>query len=67
MANKLNPNQQLSVNDTLSANNAKTTLIMQSDGNLVLYLSGTTNALWDTGTFGKPVTHAIMQSDVNFV
>ena len=41
------------------------TLIMQSNGNLVLYAGG--QPKWQTYTAGKTVTHAIMQSDGNFV
>ena len=60
-------NQQLSIGDQLVASNGRTRLLMQSDGNLVLYRTDTGAALWHTGTFGKPVTHAIMQTDGNLV
>lgn len=40
---------------------------MQGDGNLVLYRSDNARALWATGTWGRPVNHAIMQVDGNFV
>jgi hypothetical protein len=41
-------------------------LVMQTDGNLVLYMNGTT-ALWSTGTVGSGATQAAMQTDGNFV
>lgn len=40
-------------------------LILQADGNLVLYDSG--KALWSSKTAGVAVREAIMQSDGNFV
>lgn len=44
----------------------KTRLVMQSDGNLVLYSSNGT-ALWATGTSGQGGAKAIFQSDGNLV
>lgn len=41
-------------------------LIMQSDGNLVLYSSAGTE-LWASGTQGKSTVQALMQTDGNFV
>lgn len=41
-------------------------LVMQSDGNLVLYYSGV-GALWSSNTAGTPANHAVMQGDGNFV
>lgn len=37
----------------------------QSDGNLVVYVGS--NAVWSSGTFGKPAWRACMQDDGNFV
>ena len=67
MAAQLNANQQLSVNDTLIPDNKKTKLIMQDDGNLVLYRIDGDVALWASSTAGHPVTRAVMQGDGNFV
>jgi hypothetical protein len=67
MTAQLNPPQQLNTNDSLVSWDGTTTLIMQDDGNLVLYRTDNNQALWSSGTWGKPVTHAIMQSDGNFV
>ncbi len=40
-------------------------LIMQGEGNLVLYHEG--KALWDSSTWGNPGAYAVMQADGNFV
>ncbi|WP_159401048.1 hypothetical protein [Streptomyces sp. NRRL B-24484] len=46
-------------------------LIMQGDGNLVLYLVGPYGnhgpALWSSGTYGNPGAYAVIQADGNFV
>ncbi len=49
----------------ISSDNAR--LIMQADGNLVLYQSDTGLAAWSSGTAGHPGAHATMQTDGNFV
>ena len=40
-------------------------MILQSDGNLVLY--GPDSALFATNTFGPPYTFAVVQDDGDFV
>jgi hypothetical protein len=67
MTARLDANQKLNINDTLIPDNNTTTLIMQGDGNLVLYRNDNKVALWSSNTWGKPVTSAIMQGDGNFV
>jgi len=67
MTATLTANQQLNTNDKLIPDNNTTTLIMQGDGNLVLYRNDNNVALWATNTWGKPVTHVVMQGDGNFV
>jgi len=67
MTARLNPYQQLNTNDQLVADNGKTQLLMQNDGNLVLYRTDTHQALWASNTWAKPVNHAVMQGDGNFV
>lgn len=67
MNNLLLPGQQLNINDRLMPPTGRTVLIMQSDGNLVLYRTDNGSALWSSNTCGQPVTHAIMQADGNFV
>ncbi|MEV7188241.1 RHS repeat-associated core domain-containing protein [Kitasatospora sp. NPDC093102] len=49
----------------LTSNNAR--LIMQADGNLVLYQIDTGLAVWSTATAGHPGARATMQTDGNFV
>src|SRR6516165_11160274 len=67
MANILAPNQSLGINQTLVSSNNAFELIMQSDGNLVLYRLANGHPLWATGTNGQDVMRAIMQSDGNLV
>src|SRR5215472_10262934 len=67
VTNQLLPGQQLNTNDRLMPPMGRTFLIMQSDGNLVLYRVDNGTALWASNTWGQPVTHAIMQADGNFV
>ena len=66
MADKLNPNDDLAAIGSITSQNGQSTLILQGDGNLVLYRSGG-KARWATNTDGKTVSQAIMQSDGNFV
>ncbi|MGW4652696.1 hypothetical protein ACWEPF_39795, partial [Kitasatospora sp. NPDC004289] len=42
-------------------------LVMQQDGNLVLYSKATGNARWSSGTWGHPGATAFMQGDGNLV
>jgi hypothetical protein len=67
MSDRLAVNQQLNVNDQLTSGNGKVKLILQSDGNLVLYRTDNNRALWASNTVGKPITRAVMQGDGNFV
>lgn len=64
---RLHANQQLNVNDQLFSNNGLVRLIMQSDGNLVLYRALDGVPLWASNTPQTVVNHAIMQGDGNFV
>jgi hypothetical protein len=67
MTARLNATQELNVDDQLIPDNNTTHLVMQGDGNLVLYRNDNGTALWASNTWAKPVTHAIMQGDGNFV
>lgn len=67
VSDRLRPGQQLHTNEELISANGKVKLIMQDDGNLVLYRTDDNVALWASNTYGEPVTHAIMQDDGNFV
>lgn len=66
---RINPGQKLTPGTTISA--GVTNLVMQWDGNLVLYLvaeNGTQiQALWSSGTWGNWASYAVMQNDGNFV
>jgi hypothetical protein len=67
VADTLNQNQQLTTGQRLSSNNGRVELIMQGDGNLVIYRRVFGHPLWASNTNGRPATHAIMQTDGNFV
>lgn len=62
----LAPGRSLSPNQSVTSPNGQYTLVYQSDGNLVEYLTGG-GPLWATGTNGTCTGTAIMQSDGNFV
>ena len=62
----LQQDERLSPGQSLTSNNGCFQLVMQNDGNLVLYGRGG-RAIWATGTTGKEVEFAIMQGDGNFV
>lgn len=67
MPDRLTVGQKLNVNDHLDPPDGKTRLIMQGDGNLVLYRQDNGTALWASNTGNTPVNVAIMQPDGNFV
>jgi len=60
-------NGSLFVGQTLTSPGNKAYLTLQSDGNLVLYQSGTNMPLWASNTAGKPAYRASIQGDSNFV
>jgi hypothetical protein len=66
MSDKLNANEDLISTGSLTSQDGRFTLVMQGDGNLVLYRHGG-NARWATNTDGRIVSRAIMQGDGNFV
>jgi len=61
----LTANQQLAVNQSTLSCDGRFTLILQGDGNLVLYEGST--PLWASNTAGKASAKAILQGDGNFV
>src|SRR5437899_3777698 len=65
-ADRLNPGQSLAVGGSITSPDGRFTLVLQADGNLVLYQSGGV-ARWATGTVGRTVSQAVMQADGNFV
>jgi hypothetical protein len=66
--NNLGPNQQLSSqsDDKLVSGNGLHQLVMQNDGNLVLYQNEFV-PVWASNTMGSGADYAIMQADGNFV
>jgi hypothetical protein len=62
---ELTANVSLTANQSLASCNGDYSLIMQSDGNLVLYQGST--ALWASNTVGSGADEAILQGDGNFV
>src|SRR5262245_41889895 len=64
---RLQPNQQLNINDQMVSNNGLVNLIMQGDGNLVLYRTHFRRALWASDTWQSPVDRAILGEDGNLV
>ncbi len=65
VADRLTSGQRLTPNQSLTSNDGRFTLIMQGDGNLVLYGPGG-RYRWDTGTWGKQIEQAVLQSDGDF-
>jgi hypothetical protein len=65
MTDTLNPGQNLTSDQSITSQDGRFTLIMQGDGNLVLY--GPRGPRWATGTNGRTVAQAVMQGDGNLV
>ncbi|HEX5593817.1 MAG TPA: hypothetical protein VFX35_10765 [Solirubrobacterales bacterium] len=59
------PEETLHPGQYLEASDRHHTLVMQGDGNLVLY--GDKGALWNSNTLGHPNARAVMQGDGNLV
>ncbi|MBJ6141774.1 matrixin family metalloprotease [Hymenobacter sp. BT559] len=58
--------QLLNVDESLVSSNGRYRLLLQADGNLVIY-NGSNRGIWNSGTWGKNIRKAIMQADGNFV
>jgi len=70
MGNMLRPNDDIVKIGAIRSQDGRSILIMQTDGNLVLYrflTGGRHIARWSTGTNDQIVTQAVMQGDGNFV
>src|SRR5262245_24686902 len=63
---RMNAGTALGENDSLASCDGRFTLIMQGDGNLVLYMNGV-GALWASNTVGPYKKFALMQGDGNLV
>jgi hypothetical protein len=61
----LAPDRALGVNESISSCNGLYTLVMQGDGNVVLY--GPSGAVWHSQTHGTAGQVVVMQGDGNFV
>src|SRR5215203_33066 len=64
---RLHADQQLNFDDRLISANGRAELVMQGDGNLVLYRTDDGRALWASNTWQEPVTYTVMQEDGNLV
>jgi surface antigen len=62
---QLLPGETLPAGADLISPNHQYRLVMQTDGNLVLYQGA--SALWSSGTDGSPGAYAVMQTDGNLV
>jgi hypothetical protein len=58
---------QMNVGDMKWSPNGRYQLILQSDGNLVIYRKPSNRAIWSSKTQGRGVIEAVMQYDGNFV
>ncbi len=63
----LGANEALMPNEFITSLNGGYQLIMQGDGNLVLYRTADMQPLWNTRTAGNPGAFAVMQGDGNLV
>ncbi|WP_433259910.1 S8 family serine peptidase [Actinosynnema sp. CS-041913] len=59
--------EELTVGQSRTSENGQFRLVLQPDGNLVLYATDGGQALWDSHTWGTDVTRAVLQEDGNFV
>ena len=67
MTDVLNPGQELHIGDHLDSPYGPVRLILQGDGNLVLYRTIDNQPVWATDTVGSGTARAAMQADGNFV
>ncbi|MGC0312072.1 hypothetical protein [Kitasatospora acidiphila] len=65
--NQLPPGTKLPAGQWVDSANGSTWLLMQADGNLVLYRQRDNAVLWSSGTYGHPGAYAVMQPDGNLV
>jgi hypothetical protein len=66
MTDRLNSGQTLQVGESLVSPNGRFSLVLQQDGNAVLY-EQEDSPVWASGTDGQDVSTAAMQEDGNFV
>lgn len=61
------PGTVLGAGSAIASCDGRFSLVMQGDGNLVLYVNSSGTPLWWSGTEGHPGAFAVMQGDGNFV
>ena len=66
MQDTLGQNEKLKASEELKSENGKYKLVLQGDGNLVVYESQG-KALWNSDTLGSGAIECVMQSDGNLV
>lgn len=64
---RLRAGESLAVGERLVSRNGWLELVVQGDGNIVVYRVQTAAALWATATDGQPVTRLVLQTDGNLV
>jgi hypothetical protein len=64
---ELREGQQLSPGQQIASPDGRYRLTYQGDGNLVIYRTADTLAVWSSGTSGTSAGRAVMQTDGNFV
>jgi hypothetical protein len=67
MTDHLSPGEQLLHNQSITSTDGRFRLVMQTDGNLVVYRTRDNHALWATGTQHSDAQRAVMQTDGNLV
>src|SRR6478736_1697962 len=65
-SNRLSAGEKLTAGQRITSDSGKLSLVMQDDGNLVLYAPGS-KARWHTNTNGNPGAYTAMQGDGNLV
>jgi len=65
-SDRLNPGETLRKREYLTSTNGRYRLVLQNDGNLVLYGPGN-RPLWSSNTQGKTIEKCVMQGDGNLV
>ena len=63
----LRPGEELAQGESVVSPNGQYRLILQNDGNLVLYATASDTALWDSRTVGQSDRRLVMQHDGNLV
>jgi|SRR5580704_524011 hypothetical protein len=66
-ATDLQPGEVLRRGQQITSNDGRYRVVFQTDGNVVLYETGTGRAIWATNTPGSQAQQFIMQTDGNLV